>query len=271
MGYHQQSDPKFHRCDNVRCNPAHQMHLDPITFAHQSLVPIFGINPLIEAASRKARGIHSKVRFNRLQRQAAFLDQGLKQGCQSRILKVAGNRVVVRRFRQMAFVLSISQVRHKATTRNAGVNLKRAGENDVTKRQPGSAHFLFWFFYTLAQLSKQLDKLFLFARLRFVVAGPGLTVGFLYNKSFGEGLSLTVIRVFALNGKRDREQVLAGLLSRFKVWTGALLGVGINNIFALPACEGTSQSSPSRVSRDRAAISRPLISLASMTCFPLLG
>src|SRR5262249_53935588 len=144
-----------------------QVDLYPITFRHERLVSVLGVGPLKKTASREARRVNSKVTFNRLQGQTARFDQFLEQRRQPVILQVARNRIVVCGLRQIAFVLSVAQVRHEAATGNGGVNLKRAGKDDVAERQARAAHLLLWFFYALAQLSQQLNKLFLFATLRF--------------------------------------------------------------------------------------------------------
>ena len=148
--------------NNVGFNAAHQMDFHPTALVHQLSVFVLGIYPLIKAGSREARGIYSKIRLNRLQGLTAFLNERLEQRRQASVFQIARDGIVVRGLRQMALSLRIAQVRHKAATGKTGVNLKRAGEDNVSKRQPGAAHFLLRLFYSLAQLSKQLNKLFLF-------------------------------------------------------------------------------------------------------------
>ena len=250
----------FNRRDDVRLDAAHQVNLDPIALRHDFRIAVLRVNPLVKATGRKARRVNRKLGLNRLQRQTAFLNEHCEHWRQRRVFEIARNRIVVRRLREMALVLCVAQIGHEAPTGHARINLERAGENNIGKRQCWTVCSLWWFVYAVAQVSEQLDKLFFFAALRFVVAAPFLLVGFLYNESFGQGLSLTVIGVFALNGKRDREQMLAGLLSCLKVRASAS-----TTYLPLPACDGTSQSSPSRTSLVLAAISSPLISRASMS------
>ena len=213
---------------------AHQMDLDPFAFANQCGVFVLRVHPLKEAAGGKARRVNREIRLNSLQRQAAFFDQHLEVGSQHFVFEVARNRIVVSGLRKIALALSVPQVRHKAPSRHGRVDLERAREDHVLKRQSGATHFLRWTTDTLAQLGKQSLKLILFVSLRFVVRGPFLLVGFSDGRGFGEGLCFAIIGEFPPGNNLNRVNVVAARLSGFKIGTGALRAgrVGYDRISA---------------------------------------
>jgi len=199
-------------CDDVGFDAAHQVNLDPVVLFHEFWIGVFGLGPLNEAASGEAGRINGKVAFDGLQGQAAFLDQLFEERCQSGILKVARDRVVVRRSRQIPLTLRVFHVAHEATTGNGGVNLERAGENHISQGQARTPVLLDRLFNAFAQLSQQFEKAILFVSLRSVVGGPFLLIGFLDDGRFRVGLGFAVVDVLTLDDYFDCVDMFAGAL-----------------------------------------------------------
>src|SRR5260370_806655 len=231
---------------NVRSGSAHQVDFDPFVALHHLLVAILRLDPLSKPASREAGRINGERRFDGLQRQAANLDQLFQERCQSWILKVTRDRSIVWRSRDETFGLRVSQVGHKAPSAYSRINLERAGEDHVSQRQARTPESLRAFLYAFAEFIKKGKELFLFVSLRFVVGAPFLLVGFLDGDSFGKGLRLAIVGVFALSDDLDGVNMLAGLLSSGEIGTTAkrLGGVGLDGIVS-PAMSALRGNKPS--------------------------
>ncbi len=190
---------------DVGFDSAHQMNLNPGVALHQFRIGVFGFGPLNESTSCEARRVNSKVTLHGLQGQATDFDQLFKEWRQRWILKVTRNRIEVWRSRQETFAVCVSQVRAKATAREGAVNLKRTGEDHVGQGQARTPERLDRFFDAFAEFVKQRQKAILFVALRSVIGRPLLLVGFPDRDRLSDGLSLTVIDVFAPDNYFSRE------------------------------------------------------------------
>src|SRR4030095_10082443 len=81
--------------DDVCFNTTHQMHFDPIAFAHKAFAAVLRVNPFIKAASREAGRVNRKVGFDSLKGQTACFYKRLEQRRERWVFQVAGNRIVV--------------------------------------------------------------------------------------------------------------------------------------------------------------------------------
>jgi hypothetical protein len=223
----------FSRRDDVRFDAANDVAFDELALLNQVGVGVLRVHPLDKPRSRETGRVNRKVSFNRLQRQTAFFNHSLEQRGQAGILKVAGDGIVMRGFRQIALAVRVFQIASEAPTGDRAVNLESAGEDHIANGQAPTPHGLRRTFDTFAQLRKQGEKAILLVGLRFIVGRPFLLIGFLNRNCFGVGLSLTIIGVFTLDGVLDSEDVFAGSLAGLKVRAGALLGFAVNYILAL--------------------------------------
>lgn len=150
------------------------MDLNPLVLFHELRVGVFGFCPLNETASSEARRVNGEVTFHALQRQAADFDQFFEKRRQGWILKVTRNRIVVRRSRQKSLAVRVSQVRAKATARERGVNLERAGEDHIGQGQARTPKGLDRLLDAFAEFIEQGKKAFLLVSLRPVIGRPFL-------------------------------------------------------------------------------------------------
>ena len=217
-------------CDDICFDAAHDVAFDELSLLDQVRLCVLRSHPLNEAGSRKTGRVNGKVSFDGLQRETALLNEAFENRRQSGIFKVAGNRIVVRRFRQVALGLGVSQVAHKAPTGHRRVDLERACENHISERQARASERLCGCFDAFAQVCEQLKEAFLLVSLRTVIRSPFLLIAFLYCDRLSDGLGLTIISVFTLNGERNGEQMFACELSLFEVWAGAMLSYGVNGV-----------------------------------------
>ncbi len=222
----------FNRRHDVRFHAAHQMHFHPVAFGHQAFIFVLRVNPLVKAAGRKAGRVNREIGLDSLKRQTASFNQSSQQRRQARVFQVAGDRVVVSGTAEQPFALRVSQVSHKAPSRNRRVDLKRTRKKDVSEWQSRTAYALHWFFNAFTQFSKQLDKPFLLVGLRFVVGRPFLLVGLSYSDCLGNGFHFSVVRVLTLNRELYGPNMLALNLPCFviRTRTGRIRDVRLNDI-----------------------------------------
>src|SRR5437764_11148651 len=100
----------FDSRNDIRGHSAHQVNLDPIVAFHHFLIAILRLAPLSKTASGEAGRINGEVSLDSLQRQTANLNQFAQERRQSWILKIARDRVVVWRSRQVTLALRIPHV-----------------------------------------------------------------------------------------------------------------------------------------------------------------
>jgi len=127
----------FNGGHNVGLDAAHKMDLDPIVLLFGNAVLV--IVPASEMASSKAGRIDGEVRFNRLERQAALLNETAENGSQFGILKIVGDGIEVWNLGDKSAIVSFSQVTHEAALRDGGINFEHDAENGIGQRQARSA------------------------------------------------------------------------------------------------------------------------------------
>jgi hypothetical protein len=217
----------FDTRDYVGFDSAHQMHLDPVVSFHQFRIGVLGFRPLNKTTSSEAGRVNGEITFDSLQRQAANFDQLFQERRQGWILKVAGNRSVVRGFRKESLAVRVSQVRSETASRERRIDFERAGKDHVSQGNARTPERLDRFFDAFAEFIKQREKALLLVALRPVVGRPFLLVGFPDGDSLSDGLCLAVIGVLAANHYFSRVDVLASLLSCNEVRASALRVRGI--------------------------------------------
>ena len=227
----------FNAGDDVGFDSAHQVHLNPIMLFHQFWIGVFSLRPLNKAASNEAGRVNREITFDGLQRQATNLDQLFQERRECRVFKVTRDRSVVRGFRQESFAVRVPQVRSETATGECGVNLERAGKDDIGQGNARTPKGLDWFLDAFAEFCKQREKAFLFMRLRSVVGRPFLLIGLFDGDCFREGLSLAIVGVLALSDDLHGINMLASELPCREVRTGAMrVGrIGLDRVGVLTA------------------------------------
>lgn len=122
--------------NNVGFYPAYQMTFDPIVALLDD--SIFMIEPAGETACSEAGRINGEICLNGAERQAAVGYKVVENRSQTGVLKVIGDAVEVRNFGDVAPRLRLSQIAHKTTLRDRGINFEHNIENSVRQRQAGS-------------------------------------------------------------------------------------------------------------------------------------
>jgi len=165
----------LNRRNYVGFDAAHDVALHPILFHFGSA--IFDVKPAGKPRGCKTGRIGSKIRFNGFQGQTAFCNQVVQERSQRRILKVVGDAVEVRNFGDMPTSVRFSEIAHKTTLRNRGIDLEhdakyrvRQGERraSILGRSDGEAR---------TQIGEQRLESILFMGLSIVVSSPILWIG----------------------------------------------------------------------------------------------
>lgn len=224
----------FDSRNDVRFDSAHDMGFNPIGFFPQPA--IFVVIPAGETGSAEAGRVHSKVGFDGLQGQAALSNQVAQNGSQSFVLKVVENRVVVRNTGDETLCVSLPQIAHESPRRHGGIDLECCGENNIRERQGASATALIGGLWdSRAEVVQEFLEFILLIGLSRIVGRPILRICFSHG-SHADGFrhSSASVRVFfALQNVSDREDVLAILVTEFKIRAraGRLLPGNLDQIF----------------------------------------
>lgn len=221
----------FYTSHDIRCDPTHQMGLDPLGFAPH--LPPFVVKPSVIGGGGKARGVHREVCFQSPQGTGTFLNQGFEQWRERRVLQVVKEAVVRRGLSHVALHLQVTQVRHGPSARDSGVDL--AGRSEDHGRQwvtrPSTPH-LWGCNNPFAQFTEEFSEPLLFMGLGHVVGGLILPIG----DTHRPGFSSSAVGVFLTpNGELHGEDVFAGQVAGLKVWAATSgFTTHVDQVQALP-------------------------------------
>lgn len=206
----------FNTSDNVGFNSTNQVSLNPLCFA-SFLTPLM-VEPPIISGSGKARRINGKVSFNGSQWGSSLLNERFKKWSQFGILQRAEITGTRRRLSDQSLFLCCFKVRHKASSGHSAVNLIDSTENHISQWESRSTEGLLRLRNTIAKVTKQSDKLFLFMCLRQIIFMPFLSVSYLHGFSFN---FRTVRTLLFLDDELNRINMLALFMGSLKVLTSA--------------------------------------------------
>jgi len=106
--------------NDIRLNPTHQVNLNP--FVLLTGHAIFMVIPSDESGRGKARGIYGKIILYCFEWQAGFRNHRSQNGRKTRILQIVEDRIEMRGVADIAFLLGIPQVTHKATAGQGAID-----------------------------------------------------------------------------------------------------------------------------------------------------
>src|SRR6266566_3570550 len=86
---------------------------------------------------------------------------------------------------KMSLVLCVPQVAHEASARKRRVHLEARGKKSIREGNPGASDGRGWFRYARAEVMQQTQEFVLLMRLRRIIGGPLLGVGWLVD-GFGD-------------------------------------------------------------------------------------
>jgi len=199
----------FNSGHNVGLDAAHKMDLDPIVLLSRNAVLV--IVPAGEMACSEAGRIDGKIRFDRLERQTALLNEIAENGGQFGILKIVGNGIEVRNLGDKPPLFGLPQVTHKPALRNGGINFEHDTENGVGQRQAWSASLGRGSKEARAEIGQQDLEFILFVSLGLIVSGPVLRIRVLRlrDSDLLSDRRTSVAVVLPLQNKLDGKDMLA--------------------------------------------------------------
>lgn len=206
----------FYAGDDMSLDTAHQMGFYPLYFA--SHLSVFMVKPSVIYGRSKARGINGEIGFYCSERTGTLLNKSFEQWCQFRILKVAENASERWRLSNQFLCFCFSDIGHKASAGHCAVCFEHEAENNIGQWQAWSAESIFRLLYSVAQVTEQRYKPFLFMGLDFIIDRPVL--GISYPHRFGNDFRAVWSFLFPLY-KLDGVDVLALFVCSLKVLAGA--------------------------------------------------
>jgi hypothetical protein len=171
----------FHASYNVSSNPTYKVSLDPCLLT--AFFAIFMVEPPRISSGSEARGINGKVSLYSSQGTCTLLNHGFKEWSQFGILKITSVAGKGWRFIYQFLCLGFSQVRHKTPTRHCSISLISNTKHHVSQWQSRPSELIFGLGDTIAEVSKQVNKAFLFVHLSIIVSWPFLSASHLHRAS----------------------------------------------------------------------------------------
>src|SRR5580704_2459436 len=215
--------------NNIGFHAAHNVAFDPIMLLLDDSVLV--VKPTGEMASSEPGRVHSKIRFNRCERQTALSDKRLQHRRQFRVFKVIGNGVEVRNLRNVSAPMRFAKIAHKSPLGYRRVDFERGSEQRVGQGQTWSASPARGRNHARAQISQEQLKFILLMGLRLIVSGPILRISLLRlrdRKTFSNRHSAVSVP-FAFHYKRCGVDVLTLDPTSLMVGAGASSNLSPNN------------------------------------------
>ncbi len=202
------NDMSLDTADKMRLNPSL-----PTAFLSPLVVEPSGIN-----TGGEAGGVNGEVCLDHLQWAGTLLDDGFEQWRQFGFLKVTGIAGERREFANQFLCFRFTDVGHETSAGHSGIDLIDRTKYHIGQWKPRSAERLLRLRDTVAEVSEQCQKPFLFVHLSIIISRPFLSAGH-FDRLGVDGTS--VWSGFPLDNELYSVDMLAGQVASLIIGAGA--------------------------------------------------